>query len=122
MRDKGETGEVASEIVCQLPRVQPVVKALENIGVGCFLDAESIDPLADFPERIRTGVERSHALLTWWSKDYRESDICLQEFRRAWQHARRQSSDLERRIWVVNPETTAHHIFAGARTFSAHRR
>jgi hypothetical protein len=97
----------------QLERVQPVVEALESIGVRCFLDIQNIDPLADFPERIRTGIDRSHALLAWWSKDYSESDICLQEFRRAWQHARRQSSDPERRIWVVNPEITADHIFAG---------
>ena len=97
----------------QLERVQPVVKALESLGVGCFLDVQSIDPLADFPQVIRLGIDRSHAFLAWWSKDYGESDICLQEFRRAWQHARRHSSDLERRIWVVNPEATAHHIFAG---------
>jgi hypothetical protein len=97
----------------QFDRVQPVVTALRNVGIECFFDVENIDPLADFPERIRMGIDRSHALLAWWSADYGESDFCLQEFRRAWQHARRHTSDLARRIWIVNPERTVRHIFAG---------
>lgn len=67
----------------------------------------------DFPARVRQGIDASHAMLVWWSADYAESDHCLAEFRRAWQHARRHSSDLGRRVWVLNPEPTAHHIFAG---------
>jgi tetratricopeptide (TPR) repeat protein len=97
----------------QRARVEPLVAKLEHNGVECFLDVQDIDPLGDFPERIRLGIDRSHALLAWWSLDYGDSDFCLQEFRRGWQHARRHSSDLARRIWVVNPEGSAHHIFAG---------
>lgn len=87
--------------------------ALQDAGTDCFLDTEDIAPLADFPERVRQGIDASHALLAWWSADYAESDHCLAEFRRAWQHARRRSSDVGRRVWVLNPEPTGHHVFAG---------
>jgi tetratricopeptide (TPR) repeat protein len=97
----------------QLERVQPAVKALEDAGIDCFLDVEDIDPLSDFPATLRAAIDRSHAMLVWWSSDYGESDFCLQEFRRGWQHARRHSPNVELRILVVNPEVTAHHIFAG---------
>lgn len=97
----------------QLARVEPAVHALEAAGVECFLDQKAIDPLADFPERIRQGIGASHALLAWWSADYAASDHCLAEFKLAWQHARRQSADVGRRVWVLNPETSAGHIAAG---------
>jgi len=97
----------------QLVRVEAIKDALEKNGVECFLDVHDIDPLDEFPERIRTGLDNSYAFLAWWSADYAESDFCLQEFRRAWQHARRRSSDLTRRIWIVNPEQHTNHIFAG---------
>jgi TIR domain-containing protein/tetratricopeptide repeat protein/NB-ARC domain-containing protein len=87
--------------------------ALAAAGVEVWLDLEDIDPLADFPQRIRAGIDASHAMLVWWSADYAESDICLQELRRGWQHARRHSSDVARRVWVLNPEAGGGHIFAG---------
>jgi tetratricopeptide (TPR) repeat protein len=97
----------------RMAEVRPVVEVLTNAGVDCFFDIDDIDPLADFPERIREGIDASHAALIWCSSDYGESDHCLAEFVRAWQHARRRSSDVGRRVWVLNPEPTAHHIFAG---------
>jgi TIR domain-containing protein/tetratricopeptide repeat protein len=87
--------------------------ALAQAGVGVWLDQADIDPLADFPARIRAGIAASHAMLVWWSADYADSDICLQELRLAWQHARRHSSDVARRVWVLNPEPGGQHIFAG---------
>ncbi len=87
--------------------------ALAAADIDVWLDLEDIDPLADFPDRIREGIDTSHAMLVWWSSDYAESDICLQELRRAWQHARRRSSDVARRVWVLNPETGGGHITAG---------
>ena len=93
--------------------VGPAVDALRAAGVDCFVDVDSIDPLADFPERIRQAIDASHAMLVWWSADYGDSEHCLAELRRAWQHARRHSSDVGRRIWVLNAEPTAHHVFAG---------
>lgn len=82
-------------------------------GVEVWLDVQDIDPLDDFPQRIRDGIDGSHAMLVWWSADYTESDICLQELRLAWQHARRQSSDVARRVWILNPESRGDHVFAG---------
>src|SRR5574337_122851 len=93
--------------------VQAAKAALEAAGIDVWLDVEDIDPLADFPERIREGIDSSHAMLVWWSADYAESDICLQELRRGWQHARRHTSDVARRVWVLNPEASGEHIFAG---------
>ena len=97
----------------QTVAVRPVVAALERCGIDCFFDQDDIDPLADFPEHVRQGIDASHAMLVWWSTDYGDSDHCLAELRRAWQHARRCSSDVGRRIWVLNPEKEGHHIFAG---------
>ena len=96
-----------------LPQLQRVKRFLEHVGIECFLDVETIDPLANFPDRIREAIGRSHALLAWWSSDYGDSDFCVQEFRIAWQHARRRSSDLVRRIWIVNPEERADHVCSG---------
>lgn len=93
--------------------VKAAQAALEAAGVKVWLDLEEIDPLADFPQRIRDGIGASHALLSWWSADYAESDFCLQEFRLGWQHARRQNSDVARRVWVLNPEPDAAHVAAG---------
>ena len=75
-----------------------VEAALEAAGIDVWLDLEDIDPLADFPVRIREGIDASHAMLVWWSSDYAESDICLQELLHAWQHARRHASDVARRV------------------------
>jgi len=68
----------------------PVLRAVEVLraaGVDCFLDLDDIDPLADFPQRLREGIGASHALLAWWSADYADSDHCLAEFRLAWQQS-----------------------------------
>lgn len=97
----------------QISLAESLVDLLKGAGIQCFLDKEVIKPLEDFPERIRKGIAESHAFLALWSRDYGESDNCLAEFKLAWQHARRQSSDVERRIWVLNPETDASHITAG---------
>lgn len=97
----------------QKERVEPVVRALEAAGIDCFFDQDAIDPLADFPDRIRQGIGASHALLAWWSADYAASDHCMAEFKLAWQHARRLSSDVSRRVWVLNPEASADHIAVG---------
>ena len=87
--------------------------ALQAVGVTVWLDLDDIPPLAEFDRRIREGIDASHAMLVWYSNDYPDSDICLQELRRAWQHARRHSSDVARRVWILNPEASGHHIHAG---------
>jgi Tetratricopeptide repeat/TIR domain len=97
----------------QLGIARPAVEALRAAGVDCFFDLDDSDPLADFPEGVRQGIAGSHALLAWWSQDYGESEHCLAEFKLAWQHARRQSSDVGRRVWVLNPEPHAAHVLGG---------
>ena len=97
----------------QSRRVQPIVDALRKAGADVFFDTDDIEPLADFPGRIRLAIDASPAMIVWWSTDYAKSQICLQELLLGWQHARRQSSDVSRRIWIVNPENDGNHIFAG---------
>ena len=97
----------------QSARVRPAVEALEAAGVRCFFDQHGIDPLADFPLRLRDAIDASLALLAWWSDDFSASDHCLAEFRLAWQHARRQSSRVQERLWVLNPLPVVDHITAG---------
>jgi len=93
--------------------VDRVAAALKDAGIEVFVDREAIDPLADFPQRIRAGIAGCHAMLVWWSADYADSDLCLQELEFGWQHARRRSSEVARRIWVCNPEPRGDHIDAG---------
>ncbi len=97
----------------QQEQLRPVVDALRDVGLGVFFDLEDIKALADFPERIRDGLASSHAMLVWWSSDYAESELCMQELRLGWQHARRHSSNVARRLWIVNPEVRGDHIVAG---------
>jgi tetratricopeptide (TPR) repeat protein len=99
---RGDTLEVAAWVA-----------ALERAGVRCFFDTQSIAELEDFPQRIRLGIDRSLALLAIWSRGYAESGHCLDEFLRAWQHARRRSSDIGQRIWVMKTEDDVGHIHAG---------
>jgi hypothetical protein len=94
--------------------VRYVVEALRAVGIDCFFDIEAIEPLADFPARIRQGIAESHAVLAWWSTDYAESGHCLEEFLLAWRYARRQRPGLfGRRLLILNPERSARHIHAG---------
>jgi hypothetical protein len=39
----------------QSAAVRPVVDALRQAGIDCFFDADDIDPLAHFPQRIGDG-------------------------------------------------------------------
>jgi tetratricopeptide (TPR) repeat protein len=93
--------------------VRKVVEALEAIGIPVFFDQAEIDPLEDFPKRLREGIDKSYAMLVWWCHDYAESSHCMDELQLAWQHTRRQTSDVSQRIWIVNPEKTVAHITAG---------
>lgn len=93
--------------------VQPAVAALEAAGIRCFLDVHDISPLEPFPDRLRHAIANSMVLLAWWSADYTDSSHCMDEFRLAWQHARRHTSALYTRLWVLNPEALVDHICAG---------
>ena len=97
----------------QQAAVLPVIKTLEDAGISCFLDTDEIDPLAAFPEVLRRAIADAKAVLIWWSQDYGDSEYCLEELTLAWQYARAHGSEIRQRLWLVNPEPTAAHIFAG---------
>ncbi len=52
-------------------------------------------------------------MLVFWSADYANSEICMEEFRLGWQYARRKSHRVGQRLWIVNPESGVGHIHAG---------
>jgi hypothetical protein len=97
----------------ELESVRPMVQALRDAGAEVFIDVEQIDPLSNFPARLRAAVADSHAVVVWWSKDYTESNFCLDELRISWQYARKQHVDAFRRVWIINPHDTATHVIAG---------
>lgn len=68
----------------QQAAVLPVVAALQNAGIRCFLDTQQIDPLAAFPEKVRRAIANAKAVLLWWSQDYGDSEYCLEELTLAW--------------------------------------
>ena len=93
--------------------VDALCELLHSRGVGVWLDRDDVEPLDDFPPQTRAGLADSHAVLVWWCEDYAASEFCMQEFRLAWQFARRRSHQVGQRIWIVNPHDTAGHIAAG---------
>ena len=86
---------------------------LESEGVHIFLDRVDVEPMGEFPQRIRDAISDSHAMLVWWSEDYAESEVCMDELRLAWRYARRRSHRVGQRVWIVNPEAGVQHIHAG---------
>ena len=97
----------------QRQAIDSIAKMLEARGVQVWIDDTDIDALEEINANIRAGIGGSHAVLVWWSADYLDSGVCLQEFRLAWQYARRHTSDVGQRIWIVNPEPAVGHILAG---------
>lgn len=98
------TRSEAIDVACQLLQAQ---------GVSIALDRLDVQPLGEFPERIRDAIADSHAMLVWWSDDYADSDLCMEEFRLGWEYARRKSSRVGQRLWILNPESSVQHIHAG---------
>lgn len=97
----------------ELASVEQACALLEEAGIKVWLDRRQIDALDDFPDEIRRGLADAHAVLVWWSRGYAESAFCMQEYRAAWQNARRRTSRIDKRIWIVNPESSADHVLAG---------
>jgi hypothetical protein len=93
--------------------VYPLADALAQAGVDVWIDKEGIDPLDDFPARIRDGLARSHALLAWYSPEYAQSSYCQKELTAAWISAGRLTRDVLSRILILNPEDSVDHIALG---------
>jgi tetratricopeptide (TPR) repeat protein len=94
-------------------QVYPLTDALAQAGIDIWIDREEIDPLDDFPARIRDGLARSHALLAWYSPDYAQSSYCQKELTAAWICTQRLTRDAVSRILIVNPEEGVAHIALG---------
>ncbi|MBC7945722.1 MAG: TIR domain-containing protein [Burkholderiales bacterium] len=84
-----------------------------NAGVDVWIDRNEIDPLDNFPDRIREGLAHSHALLAWYSPEYVESSYCQKELTAAWICSQGLTRDVASRIFVLNPETGVAHIALG---------
>jgi hypothetical protein len=78
--------------------------ALAKAGIEIWIDREEIDPLDDFPARIRNGLARSHALLAWYSPEYAQSSYCQKELTAAWICTQRLTRDVLSRILVLDPD------------------
>ena len=87
--------------------------ALAAAGIDVWIDREEIEPLDDFPARIREGLARSHALLAWYSPEYAQSSYCQKELTAAWICSQRLTRDVLSRIFILNPEETVTHIALG---------
>lgn len=87
--------------------------ALQQAGVQIWLDREAINPLDDFPERIRDGLSRCHALLAWYSETYATSAYCQKELTAAWIASASLTRDVTSRVFIVNPLSGLSHIALG---------
>ena len=94
-------------------QVYPLAEALEKAGIKVWIDRDEIEPLGDFPERIRDGLPSSHALLAWYSAQYAQSSYCQKEPTAAWIYAHRLTRNVLSRIFVLNPEESVAHIALG---------
>ncbi|HBA73269.1 MAG: hypothetical protein A2X82_09160 [Geobacteraceae bacterium GWC2_55_20] len=94
-------------------QVYPFAEALTKAGVDIWIDREEIDPLNDFPARIRDGLARSHALLAWYSPEYAQSSYCQKELIAAWICTQRLTRDVLSRILILNPLENVAHIALG---------
>lgn len=95
--------------------VDAACAALRAQGASIWLDTSDTPPAGDFTDSIRQGLAACRAVLVWWSDDYADSSVCLQEFRLAWQAAWHvePAHQVHRRVWILDPHGTADHILAG---------
>src|SRR5207248_74256 len=91
-------------------QVYAFADALAAAGVEVWIDREEINPLDDFPARIRDGLAQCHALLAWYSPEYAQSSYCQKELTAAWICAQRLTRNILSRILVVNTEDNVVHI------------
>jgi hypothetical protein len=92
--------------------VQPLVRALRERGLRIFLDDQEIEDFARITTTITRGLAASKALLAWYSAGYATRRACQWELTAAYLAAQR-AGDPARRVLVVNPEPTLHHLHPG---------
>ncbi|WKX69751.1 toll/interleukin-1 receptor domain-containing protein [Streptomyces sp. XD-27] len=90
-------------------RVRPLRARLVAAGLRVFVDEATVAGFTGISEAIRDGLARSKALLAVYSAAYPERRACQWELTAAHLAGLREG-DPRRRVMVVNPEPSAHHI------------
>jgi tetratricopeptide (TPR) repeat protein len=86
-----------------------LVKALRSAGVPVWIDDSQIGPFDPIPDAVREGLSRSKVLLAWYSKEYPTRRACREELTLALLAAEN-SGQGDRRVLVINPETSLNHV------------
>lgn len=93
-------------------RVGPLVAALRDCELRVFVDDSAIDDFERITTTITQGLAQSKALLAYYSAVYPTRRACQWELTAAYLAALR-DGDPAKRIFVVNPESTADHLYPG---------
>ena len=89
--------------------VRRLAAALTGVGLSIWIDEQRIEDFASIQRGIEEGLQRSKAVLAWYSLRYPASLACQWELTRAFELAQ-QEGDVRRRLLVVNPEADNLHI------------
>ncbi len=92
-----------------LDRARELAAALRATGLRVWFDETEIADFESITRAVEQGLERSKALLAWYSKIYPTRRACQWELTAAFLASQREG-DPRRRVLVVNPETRADHI------------
>ena len=91
------------------PRIQPLLAALESLGLHIWRDTSEIEEFSSIQQAIDNGLANSKAMLVWYSADYPKSRACQWELTAGY-IAAQAAGDPRRRILVVNPAAASGHI------------
>ena len=73
-------------------------------------DQQDIPESASITDAIRKAIAASKALVAFFSATYLLSNPCQQELTAAWLAAQKLEGDPNRRVWVINAESTFDHV------------
>jgi tetratricopeptide (TPR) repeat protein len=89
--------------------VQPIVDALQNLGLRVWFDQTEIADFASVTRSLEDGLSHSKALLAYYSANYPLRWACQWELTSAF-IAAQVEGDPRERVLVINPEPSANHI------------
>ncbi len=93
-----------------LERARPLLEELARAGISVWRDEDEIPEQASVTSSIREAIASCRVFLAFYSSTYWESNPCQEEIATAWLAAQRLGESPNRRIWIVNPETSFDHI------------
>jgi hypothetical protein len=93
-----------------LNRAQPLLDALTQAGIRVWRDERDIPGQASITDEIRQGIGDSRAFLAFYSSTYPLSNPCQQEITTAWLAAQHLDQKANRRVWILNPESSFEHL------------